>query len=615
MLSFDIATLRAAYAAGSLTPTALVEEILRRTAEDPNKVWIHRLPEAALRQYAAALEGKTAEERAKLPLYGIPFAIKDNIDLAGVPTTAGCPAYAYTPDQSAFVVNKLVEAGAIPVGKTNLDQFATGLNGTRSPWGACRNAFDPAWVSGGSSSGSAVAVAKGYASFSLGTDTAGSGRVPAAFNNLVGHKPSCGWLSTSGVVPACRSLDAVSIFALNAADAEAVLAVAASFDAADPYARAVEGHGFDFGRATRFKFGVPRATGLQFFGDMESERIFRESVARLQSLGGEAVAIDLAPFLATAKLLYEGPWVAERYQAIREFFDAQPEALFPVTREITASGKKFSAADTFAYLYKLKAAKRECDGVWASVDCIVTPTAPTIYTIAQMEADPIKLNSNLGTYTNFMNLLDYAATAVPGGFRKDGQPLGITLFAPAAQDAPLLHLAAKLHGALPQATLGATGTPLGVSPARPEGSTLGVPTFSSLPSGQVRVAVCGAHLSGLPLNGQLTSRGGRLVAATQSSPDYKLYALPGGPPLRPGMVRVPSGGAAIEVEVWELPAREFGSFVAGIPAPLGIGTITLADGSAVQGFVCEAAATQANTGAEDITRFGGWRAWLAQRPG
>ncbi len=599
MPSFDIATLRAAYAAGSLTPMQLVEEILRRTAEDPNKVWIHCLPEAALRQYAAALEGKTAEERAKLPLYGIPFAIKDNIDLAGVPTTAGCPTFAFTPENSAFVVQKLVDAGAIPVGKTNLDQFATGLNGTRSPYGACRNAFDPDYVSGGSSSGSAVAVAKGYASFSIGTDTAGSGRVPAAFNNLVGHKPSCGWLSTTGVVPACRSLDAVSIFALNAVDAEAVLAVAASFDATDPYARTVAGHGFDFGRAASFKFGVPRAADLQFFGDAESDRIFRDSVARLRALGGEAIEIDLAPFLATAKLLYAGPWVAERYQAIRDFFDATPEALFPVTREITASGKKFSAADAFAHLYKLKAAKRECDAVWNSVDCIVTPTAPTIYTIAEMEADPIKLNSNLGYYTNFMNLLDYAATAVPGGFRTDGLPLGVTLFAPAAQDAPLLHLAAKLHAALPQASMGATGMPLPVSLA---------PIFSSLPSGQVRVAVCGAHLSGLPLNWQLTSRRGRLIKAVKSAPEYKFYALPGGPPFRPGMVRVAQGGSAIEMEVWELPASEFGSFVAGIPSPLGIGTVKLEDGGTVQGFICEPYAT---VDADEISVFGGWRAYLA----
>lgn len=606
MLSFDIASLRAAYAAGTLTPTALVDEILRRTADDPHKVWIHRLPEAALREYASALEGKSAEEKAKLPLYGIPFAIKDNIDLAGVPTTAGCPAFAFTPEKSAFVVQKLIEAGAIPVGKTNMDQFATGLNGTRSPHGACRNAFNPDYVSGGSSSGSAVAVAKGYASFSLGTDTAGSGRVPAAFNNLIGHKPTCGWLSTTGVVPACRSLDAVSIFALNATDAEAVLTVTARFDVADPYARAVEGHGFDFGHASTFKFGVPRNVDLQFFGDAESERIFRQSVERLQALGGEPIEINLSPFLATAKLLYEGPWVAERYQAIRDFFDAQPEALFPVTREITASGKKFSAADAFAYLYKLKAAKRECDAVWAGVDCIVTPTAPTITTIAQMEADPIKLNSMLGTYTNFMNLLDYAATAVPGGFRADGMPLGVTLFAPATQDAPLLHLAAKLHGGLPDATLGATGAPLASAAVLP------VQTFATLPSGQVRVAVCGAHLSGLPLNWQLTSRGGRLVTTTTSSPDYKLYALPGGPPMRPGMVRVKQDGGSIEVEIWELPAREFGSFVAGIPAPLGIGTIKLADGSAVQGFVCEAAATSPATGAEDITSFGSWRAWISR---
>ncbi len=599
MLSFDFTTLRAAYTAGTLTPTALVEEILRRTADDPHQVWIQRLPEARLRQYAQALAGKDA---ANLPLYGIPFAIKDNIDLAGVQTTAGCPAYAFTPDRSAFVVQQLIDAGAIPVGKTNLDQFATGLNGTRSPFGACRNAFDPDYVSGGSSSGSAVAVAKGYASFSLGTDTAGSGRVPAAFNNLVGHKPTCGWLSTTGVVPACRSLDAVSIFALTAADAAAVLAVAACFDAADPYARPVEGHGFDFGRAAHFKFGVPRTADLEFFGDTASEALFRAAVARLQALGGTAVEVDLSPFIATAKLLYEGPWVAERYQAIRDFFDTQSEALFPVTRSITASGQKFSAADTFAYLYKLKAARRTCDAVWASVDCIITPTAPTIYTIAQMEADPIRLNSNLGTYTNFMNLLDYAATALPAGFRGDGLPLGVTLFTPAAQDLPLLHLAAQLHAALPGATLGATGLSLAQASAVPP-----APTFPSLPSGQVRVAVCGAHLSGLPLNGQLTSRGARLIATTTSSPEYRLYALPGGPPLRPGMLRVAAGGAAIAVEVWEMPARAFGSFVAGIPAPLGIGTITLADGSAVQGFVCEALAT---TVAEDITEYGGWRAWL-----
>ena len=591
-LSFDIASLRAAYLCGAVKPTAVVEEVIRRSADDPQRVWIHRLPDAALRAAAATLDER---DPATLPLYGIPFAIKDNIDLAGVPTTAGCREYAYVPEKSAAVVEHLVAAGAIPVGKTNLDQFATGLNGTRSPFGACRNAFNPAYISGGSSAGSAVAVALGYASFSLGTDTAGSGRVPAAFNNLVGHKPTLGWLSTRGVVPACRSLDAVSIFTLTASDAESVLAVAAQFDAEDPYSRPSSGHGFDFGRAARFRVGVPSAADLAFFGNGEAERRFHEAVERISMLGGECVEIDLSPFLDTSRLLYEGPWVAERYAAIREFFDAHESALLPVIREIVGGAKRWSAADAYAYGYRLKAAKRRCDAVWTEVDCILTPTAGSIYTIADLEADPIRLNSNLGYYTNFMNLLDYAATAVPAGFQADGLPFGVTVFAPAAQDAPLLHLASRLQQAL-AAPLGAIGLPL---PA---------PAGLALPSGQVRVAVCGAHLAGLPLNGQLTSRGARLVDITRTAPEYELYALAGGPPARPGMVRVERGGAAIEVEIWELPAREFGSFVAGILAPLGIGTIRLADGSTVQGFVSEAVAV---AGAEDITRFGGWRGYLA----
>ncbi len=600
-LSLDITTLSAAYRAGALSPADVVEEILRRTATDPNTVWITRLPAEQLRGYAEAL---TRKEGATRPLYGIPFAIKDNIDLAGTPTTAGCREYAYTPSQSAFVVQRLIDAGAIPVGKTNLDQFATGLNGTRSPWGACRNAFNPDYISGGSSAGSAVAVAKGYVSFALGTDTAGSGRVPAAFNNLVGHKPTLGWLSASGVVPACRSLDTVSIFALTAQDAETVTTVAATFDAADAFARPLAGHGFDFGSAASFRVGVPRASQLAFFGNAESQRLYEAALQRIAALGGICIEIDLAPFLDTAKLLYEGPWVAERYAAIREFFDTHPHAPLPVIRDIIGGAKKWSAADAYAYGYQLKAAKRRCDAVWQAVDCIVTPTAGTIYTVAAMQADPLRLNSNLGFYTNFMNLLDYAATAVPAGFQADGLPFGVTVFAPAHQDGPLLRLAARMQREL-AAPLGATGLPLPASTV--------TPTLPMLPSGQVRVAVCGAHLAGLPLNGQLTSRGGRLIAATRSAPEYKLYALPGGPPPRPGMVRVKQGGGAVALEVWELPAGEFGSFVACIPAPLGIGTVTLADGSTVQGFVCEAAAVENAEDAEDITTLGGWRAYLARR--
>jgi allophanate hydrolase len=592
-LNLDIASLKAAYARRALTPAALVEEIIRRTASDPNRVWIHRLSDAALRAQAKNLEGR---DPAGLPLYGIPFAIKDNIDLACVPTTAACREYAYTPEASAFVVQRLIDAGAIPVGKTNLDQFATGLNGTRSPFGACRNAFDRDTISGGSSSGSAVAVALGYVSFALGTDTAGSGRVPAAFNNIVGHKPSLGWLSSTGVVPACRSLDTISLFALAAEDAEAVTVAAAGYDEADAYSRKIDDHGFDFGSAARFRVGVPRPEQLNFFGNADAERLFGEAVRRVESLGGECVEIDLAPFLDAARLLYEGPWVAERYAAIRAFFDAQPEAPLPVIREIIGGARRWSAADAYEHGYRLKAYKRQCDAILAAVDCVMTPTAGTIYTIAELEADPIRLNANLGYYTNFMNLLDYAATAVPAGFQRDGLPFGVTLFAPRGQDGPLLRLAARVQRAAVDRAGAGHPLPEAWTPPR-------------LPSSRVQVAVCGAHLSGLPLNGQLTGRGGRLMATVRSASEYRLYALAGEPPLRPGMVRVAQGGGEIEMEIWELPAREYGGFVAGIPAPLGIGVVKLASGASVQGFVCEAAAVSA---AEDITHFGGWRAYLAE---
>jgi len=592
--SLDIANLRRLYQSGELTPLKLVEELLARMAgEDAHHIWISRLDAAALRAYAWNLEGK---DSVSLPLYGIPFAIKDNIDLAGLPTTAGCPDYAYSPERHATVVQRLIDAGAIPIGKTNLDQFATGLNGTRSPYGACRNAFNPDTISGGSSSGSAVAVALGLASFSLGTDTAGSGRVPAAFNNLVGHKPSCGALSTRGVVPACRSLDAVSIFALTAEDAERVLAVAAGFDTEDEYSLPLAPYGFDFGRAPNFRFGVPMAKDLEFFGNTEAERLFSEAVERLRTLGGTPVAVDLAPFLETARLLYGGPWVAERYLAIRDFFDAHSDKVFPPVREIIAGGRDISAADTFDHLYKLRAAKRICDAVWDDIDVMITPTAGTIYRVEQLQADPIRLNSNLGYYTNFMNLLDLAATAVPAGFQNDGLPFGVTLIAPPHQDAPLLHLASRVQQAL-GGKLGATRHPL--APAEP---------LKLLPDGQVRVAVVGAHLSGLPLNHQLTERNARLVATTQTAPTYRLYALPDGK--RPGLIQVQEGGAAIACEVWEMPASQFGSFVAGIPAPLGIGKLKLVDGSCVNGFICEGIGV---ADAQDITEYGGWRAWLAGR--
>jgi len=593
--SLDLATLAAAYRAG-LKPSALFAHLHDLAAADEHRAWISLLPRGELLARAAALD---AVDPASLPLYGVPFAVKDNIDLAGLPTTAGCPDYAYDPAESAVVVARLLAAGAIPLGKTNLDQFATGLNGTRSPYGACRNAFKPEFISGGSSSGSAVAVAAGQVSFSLGTDTAGSGRVPAAFNNLVGLKPSCGVLSSRGVVPACRSLDSVSIFTLTATDAAAVFAVAQAFDAEDAYSRPLAPHGRRFPAGAPFRFGVPRREQLAFFGDAENPALFDAAVARLTALGGTPVDLDFSPFLETARLLYGGPWVAERYHAIKDFIERQPDSVFPVTREITLGGGKATAVDAFDAAYRLKALKRRCDAVWQDVDLVITPTAGLHPSIAAVEAEPLRINTDLGYYTNFMNLLDYAAVAVPAALRSDGLPFGVTLFAPAFQDLPLLELANRWQqdSGLP---LGASGQPL------PAGEI----AAPGVPDGMLRVAVCGAHLSGLPLNWQLTQRGGRLIGAVRSAPEYRFYALAGGPPLRPGMVRVASGGAAIEMEIWELPAREFGSFVAGIPAPLGIGKVKLADGSQVSGFVCDSAGLE---GAEDITHFAGWRSWLASR--
>ncbi len=602
-LSFDLASLQAAYRSGT-TVREVIAEALARCRADTHRAFIHVLTDAEVAPLVARLDGA---DPASLPLFGVPFVIKDNIDLAGVPTTAGCPEFAYTPTEHAFLIQQLLVAGAVPVGKANLDQFATGLNGTRSPYGACRNAFDPDFISGGSSSGSAVSVAKGYATFSLGTDTAGSGRVPASFNNLVGLKPTLGLLTGTGVVPACSSLDTVSIFALTAADAQAVLGAAAAFDAADAYSRPAQSFGVDFSTG-EFRFGVPRAQDLEFFGNSAAAKLFDTSVERLKTLGGTPVEVDLSPFLEAARLLYDGPWVAERYVAIQDFINAQPEAVFPPVRTIIEGGRSVTGAQAFAASYRLKALKRVCDAVWDTIDCLLTPTAGTIYRIAEMQADPIQLNSNLGRYTNFMNLLDYSAVAVPSGFLADGPaqclPWGVTLAAPAFKDVPLLRLADRFQRA-ETATLGATPAPL----ASTQPCT-GLPSgeVGAAGSGTVRVAVCGAHLSGLPLNHQLTSRGARLVGSPQSAPDYQLHALAGGPVQRPGMVRVTEGGSPIALEVWEVPAAQFGSFVAGIPAPLGIGKVKLADGSEVPGFICEGIGID---GATDITHFGGWRAWLA----
>jgi allophanate hydrolase len=592
MQSLSITTLLEAYRAQRFSPVELMQALLERCDAAPERnVWIERLPREQVLDHARQCMTRSSE----LPLYGVPFAVKDNIDLAGVPTTAACPEFKYVPQESAHVVQRLLAAGAIPIGKTNLDQFATGLVGTRSPFGACRNSFDADYVSGGSSSGSAVAVATGLVSFALGTDTAGSGRVPAAFNNIVGLKPSCGSLSTRGVVPACRSLDCVSILALTAADARAVLQVAQGFDAVDPYSRAVTAAAWH-GSFTGLRIAVPRAAQLEFFGNADYARLFAATCRTVEELGAQLVEVDCSCLFEAARLLYEGPWVAERYAAVGEFIAAHPQAALPVTAQIILAGNRASALDCFRAQYRLQSLQRAAQVIWQDATALLLPTAGTHYTLAAVQAQPIELNSHLGRYTNFVNLLDLAALAVPAGLTSAGLPFGVTLMAPRGTDATLLDLGAQLHAARVE-TLGATGYPLPPLPP------------VTAPSNYVNVAVCGAHLSGLALNHQLLERGAFLVRATQTAPAYRFFALPGGPPERPGLVRVRAGGGAIAVEVWALPQEAFGSFVAGIPAPLGIGKVELADGSWCSGFLCEGWAVEQ---ARDITALGNWRDYLAR---
>ena len=595
-VSETVAAIVAAHRAGQSSPAQTVARSYQRIRDHNDPAIFISLRDE--KQALAEVEQLAArKDAARLPLYGVPVAVKDNIDVAGMPTTAACPAFSYSPSHDATAVARLRAAGAIMIGKTNLDQFATGLVGTRSPYGVPNNPLRGDLIPGGSSSGSAVAVSAGLVPLALGTDTAGSGRVPAMLNNIVGLKPSLGLVSTAGVVPACRTLDCVSVFALTVDDAMTALRAMAGPDGADPYSRdrrLAEMSTFP----AKLRLGVPRQGQLIFFGDKASEKAYGEALVRWSALGATLVEFDLEPFYETARLLYEGPWVAERYLVIRNLLASSPESIHPVTREIIIAGQRLSAADTFAALYRLQALRKIAERGFASIDALVLPTAPTVYSTAQVLANPLELNSRLGTYTNFVNLLDLCGLALPAAIRPDDIPFGITLLAPAGQDARLAGIGRVFHAD--------TGLKMGAR-------SLPQPSLAAVPVGvngdEIAIAVVGAHLSGMALNGELKALGGRLLEQARTAADYRLYALDTVPP-KPGMLRVAAGtGASIELEVWALPTAAFGKFVAAVPPPLSIGTVRLADGRGVKGFIVEAADVD---GAREISAFGGWRAFVAE---
>jgi allophanate hydrolase len=608
-IDLQFQSLSEAYASGRINPRQLLEQLHHRARASREKnIWITLLEWEAIEAQLSELEARRAAG-APLPLYGIPFAIKDNIDLSEVPTTAACPTYATTPRQSAPVVAALMAAGAIALGKTNLDQFATGLVGTRSPYGVCASAFDPAYISGGSSSGSALAVALGLVSFALGTDTAGSGRVPAAFNNVVGLKPTRGLLSTRGLLPACRSLDCISVFAGSVADAAMVLELTAGFDARDPFSRPATAGAARL-PSSGFRFGVPAQQQLEFFGDTEAEAAYRATLARLEEFGGEPVAFDFEPFVQAAALLYHGPWVAERGAAIGEFIARDPGGLDPTVAAIIGGAKRWNAVDVFVAQQRLRELSRGVEALWEDVDVIVVPTTPTSYKLSEVAADPILPNTRLGTYTNFTNLLDLCGLAVPAGFKAERQPVGVTFLGPAFADRALWALADRLHQSY-GLNVGATAHP--VLPAAPVQSVRrGARAVPPVPRvfQSIRLAVVGAHLQGQPLHHQLLELGAHFEGATQTAPHYRLYALDGTVPAKPGLLRQSRGGAAIEVEVYALDPAAFGQFVAMVAQPLSIGNVELGSGEWVKGFLCESLAAEKAT---EITELGGWRAYLARR--
>ncbi len=590
--SLAIQDLLSLYRSGHVRPSEVIQQVYARIEErGEDHVWISLVPKQEALERAGALENGPHDSA----LYGIPFAVKDIFDVSGLPTTAGCPAYSYTASRTATLVRKLLDAGAILIGKTNLDQFATGLVGVRSPYGIAPNPFDARYIPGGSSSGSAVAVASGLVSFALGSDTAGSGRVPAAFTNIVGVKPTRGLLSTFGMVPACRTLDCASIFTLTCADARIAMHAVSGFDSADSFSRReAQTITFEAEPPATFRFGVPRSEDLLFFGDSETPLLFARAIEDMEQLGGIAVTVDYTPFREAAELLYQGPWVGERLAGLKDFLARNAEAMHPITRGIIQGAARYSAVDAFLAFYRLADLKRRAEGVWEDVSVLLVPTAGRIYTIADVEADPIVLNNNLGYYTNFVNLFDCCAIASPHSFTSAGLPFGVTLIAPAWRDVLTLAIAERLHRSL-GLRLGATDAVMPIAPAR---------------AGFVLIVVAGGHLRGQPLNAQLRDHGARFVRQCKTAPCYRLYALGGVSSSRAGLVRVPDGGSAIEVEVWELSHDASGRFMGVVPPPLTIGSVQLDSGETINGFVCEPIAI---ADAKDITGFGGWRKYCSIR--
>ncbi len=593
MKALSVQSLREQYKQATLTPTELVEGLWSKLEKEDSAIWIHRIARESLLQRASDLENSSPQD---LPLFGIPFAVKDNIDVAGCPTSAGCPDFTYQAEENAWVVKLLLEAGGLLIGKTNMDQFATGLVGTRSPYGVPANAFDPKFIPGGSSSGSAVALAKGLVSFSLGTDTAGSGRVPASFQNLLGFKPTRGRLSCRGIVPACRSLDCVSVFGLQTSELAIIEKVLAVHDSKDPFSRKMPGLGSPkLGDVPRVAILPPEQ--LEFFGDALAQDAYNESLKVLCQAGLNLEILDMSPFLEAAELLYEGPWVAERHLATHPLIEQSPESFQPETLAVIREGKKPLALDAFKAQYRLAEYRRQTESVWQKFDFLALPTTGTIYTRKDIAKDPIRLNSNLGRYTNFMNLLDLCGCAVPTAFRADGLPSGLTLMAPAFQDQAVLEWAGRVHHT---AKTGA-GLDRGFDPESF--------TPSNGADSLIELFVCGAHMNGLSLNHQLTDLGSEFARTTRTAPAYRMYLLPssGILPERPGLVRCGETTQPVRGEIWRMPSENFGAFMTKVSYPLGISQVLLEDGSLVYGFCCDPSGTE---GCEELTHHGGWRAYL-----